>query len=556
MASQNEIYHDVPTDSNHYKQQGVDADQPAISNDVFLAVINQTVTVTQHGRRQTMPHANRSPNEMRRKRSASCGDLISADMPANQDSGRGSLASSKESESRKGSRASSTIRDSFPYTVYRRQTTHHERLHHSPKVKYRRSASCGDLISAGSMRNQDSGRGSLASTNGSESRKGSHASAIKEYSMDARIPLPYTTRVQDLTANNVRPRRIDSSDSGVGQDGYLSSIPETPHIVDTDETAHDDMITPLSKPLESSQHSMMDKMQNKNNTNNSQGNTNKRLEQGRQMWIFRMLACCLCTNTTEETTTKQGTPNDTLQPSVNVSDSVCSSSANPDVLSMHSVPEYVNTADHHEPFEAIEALKRFQKHNCVSKETLTGYTLQMPNFAAAFLTERGGRIVIPNRPVNIFVPPGALPDGAVQLVYVYVKPGELPSLDDKETWLSPSVHCGPSGLNFKKDVFLTVPHSATEAQKWEFNTYQTKKSNGGTWKKLEDGQETLVVKHKAKCLILMNHFCGHRLSGNASYEDATKRVDVTVQVTGVDAESNTARINVFISNAEEVCLSV
>ncbi|KAG8229010.1 hypothetical protein J437_LFUL007564 [Ladona fulva] len=73
--------------------------------------------------------------------------------------------------------------------------------------------------------------------------------------------------------------------------------------------------------------------------------------------------------------------------------------------------------------------------------------------------------------VSLVIPPGALPEGSSQKVYLRVTHGgggegrkggvSLPPLDaDKgEAILSPLVFCGPQGLQFKKPVELILPHS-------------------------------------------------------------------------------------------------
>ncbi|CAI9739570.1 junction ZO-1-like isoform X4 [Octopus vulgaris] len=75
--------------------------------------------------------------------------------------------------------------------------------------------------------------------------------------------------------------------------------------------------------------------------------------------------------------------------------------------------------------------------------------------------------------VSIFIPKGALPEGADQEIYFNVCQDNsiLPPLDKEkgETLLSPLVMCGPHGLKFNQPVELRLPHCASvNPDSWSF----------------------------------------------------------------------------------------
>ncbi|XP_072032178.1 uncharacterized protein [Amphiura filiformis] len=199
--------------------------------------------------------------------------------------------------------------------------------------------------------------------------------------------------------------------------------------------------------------------------------------------------------------------------------------------------------------ELVQSLLQFQTRQRMSPQSLAGRTVRTSYFAGAFLTEKGGRISLPKRNANMYVPPGAISPGNLQLVYIYVLPTDgASSLDDAETWLSQSVHCGPSGLQFNKHVFLTVPHSATDVNDWEFTTHQLKQKDGGVWRRLEDGKETILVRQKDKLTLLMTHFCGQRFSGRPRDDKADATATKMMNVAACINESNTEmKINVCVA---------
>ncbi|XP_022105309.1 UNC5C-like protein [Acanthaster planci] len=160
-----------------------------------------------------------------------------------------------------------------------------------------------------------------------------------------------------------------------------------------------------------------------------------------------------------------------------------------------------------------DLLELFDKMCQEAKEmniNVVGRVVQIFNFAAAMLDSRGGFLSIDALGVHLYIPPGAIPvEELSQRVYVYVQGG----LTSGGNYLTPYVHCGPSGFHFSKDVFLILPHCAKEAVGTEFSCI---KSTSSGLQKLEGGKDgTLLVKTNS-VLMTMSHFCGLAAYGSPS----------------------------------------
>ncbi|XP_072032509.1 uncharacterized protein [Amphiura filiformis] len=148
-------------------------------------------------------------------------------------------------------------------------------------------------------------------------------------------------------------------------------------------------------------------------------------------------------------------------------------------------------------------------------EQLANISIQLPNFSGKYLTNKGGRIMIPGTRISLYVPPGALDaeDTSPILVFIYLHPksSRNRSQYDGRKWLTPNVECGPHGLVFKKDVYLTMPHYAVNPTQWDFDGHQTKQQADGKTcsKTLRDA----VVVNEYEVTMMLDHFCSHGCSG-------------------------------------------
>ncbi|XP_038073254.1 uncharacterized protein LOC119741534 [Patiria miniata] len=151
----------------------------------------------------------------------------------------------------------------------------------------------------------------------------------------------------------------------------------------------------------------------------------------------------------------------------------------------------------------LEAFDRMYRAAKLMGINTVGRVIQISNFAGAMLDSRGGYLSIDDLDVHLYVPCGAVPDGPPQLVYVFVE-GNLSSGRDQ---LTPCVHCGPSTLRFRKDVFLTYPHCAKDAAKYRFTF--TKSKSGGYIREIRDGEDGVIHVDNHSITMTMNHFCGY-----------------------------------------------
>ena len=182
----------------------------------------------------------------------------------------------------------------------------------------------------------------------------------------------------------------------------------------------------------------------------------------------------------------------------------------------------------------------------------TNIAIQFGNFSAKYLTNKGGRIRIPGSRVSLYVPPGAL-DTTPTLVYIYLHPrsSRKHSLGDNRTRLTPNVECGPHGLVFKKDVYLTMPHYAVTPSKWDFDGHQTKEQTDG--QKCTKSVRDAVVVSEYEVTIMLDHFCTHQCSGqpsNRGNEDVRKWMKAGISFHGQDDQH--VQIKVQLCDIDEI----
>ncbi|XP_038060461.1 netrin receptor UNC5C-like [Patiria miniata] len=113
------------------------------------------------------------------------------------------------------------------------------------------------------------------------------------------------------------------------------------------------------------------------------------------------------------------------------------------------------------------------------------------------VSHRGGRLVIPDAGISMFIPEGALPKGHSEDLYIAVSRdvNDRPRVSGKQTILSPVVICGPPGLTFAKPVIITTPHCANGMRgEWRCSVYSNMCRSGEqqAWEKIAIvGEETI-----------------------------------------------------------------
>ena len=146
-----------------------------------------------------------------------------------------------------------------------------------------------------------------------------------------------------------------------------------------------------------------------------------------------------------------------------------------------------------------------------------GQQITFGTCAVGFFDINGGRLTLPNLDISLFIPPGAIESKDPQMIYIYALSSNRnePDLDSKETWLTPTTECGPSGLQFAKDVLLSMPHCAINHSQWKIQAHRGN-DESPVWKKLETGGETISFLDDKKVTLALNHFSPYKVSGRSS----------------------------------------
>ncbi|XP_022105325.1 uncharacterized protein LOC110987156 isoform X2 [Acanthaster planci] len=196
--------------------------------------------------------------------------------------------------------------------------------------------------------------------------------------------------------------------------------------------------------------------------------------------------------------------------------------------------------------EAFDMMRKCAMNLCID---IVGRVFQISNFAGAMLDRRGGYLSIDDLDVHLYVPFGAVPDGPPQLVYIFVE-GNM--IKDKDQ-LTPCIHCGPSALRFRKDVFLTFPHCAQDATNHLFTL--TKSMSGRDIWKIRDGVDGLVLVKSHSITVTMDHFCGYVACALVSAKSMLACVFINEDITAGKAAIRLRIINNTKSDLREVELS-
>ena len=218
----------------------------------------------------------------------------------------------------------------------------------------------------------------------------------------------------------------------------------------------------------------------------------------------------------------------------------------------------------HLPTDLQEAINTLSGLSASEQE---GSTIVGAYFVAALLTHIGGILSIPDRDVFLYVPPDAIPENQIQIVYLYIKSCDEngPNLKQTETWLTPLVECGPPGLTFQADVFLSLPHcigseESDAASKWKCSSHQGTLTDGHRlWKRIastndDDKDGSISVNKGTTFTIAVRHFTIFGVSGEPHGDDSIesaavlKLVKASVMVKDVEDEPDQLQITVTLDN--------
>ncbi len=147
-------------------------------------------------------------------------------------------------------------------------------------------------------------------------------------------------------------------------------------------------------------------------------------------------------------------------------------------------------------------------HNKTKEEQLDLIFLTA-DFCAGIFDHRGGYLEIPDTSVHLYIPPGALPEGILQEVYIYLNHYDGVNGSGTDSATSPIIRCGPPGLQFLEGIFGVVLSFPSAHNNAPFSVY-TKESGGN----LNQGWRNLSEEHADRCFtdgrgnvhLMLNHF--------------------------------------------------
>ncbi|XP_022110369.1 uncharacterized protein LOC110989951 isoform X2 [Acanthaster planci] len=191
-----------------------------------------------------------------------------------------------------------------------------------------------------------------------------------------------------------------------------------------------------------------------------------------------------------------------------------------------------------------------------SDEELLDTCFQLPYIAIGHFNESGGSLSLDNYGVHLTIPPGAIPPGPPQEVYIYVDPSALLTDGDDPTKiaLSRRVKCGPTGLKFAESVVLSFPHQAdvTSMDPKGFSARMCQDDDSSkTW---EEFDENLVVVTKDRVILFVNHFTWYALEflmKLMSLGSSSKRLLVAAYGDNFVRNGRTYQFRVWVLNDDE-----
>ncbi|XP_077990788.1 uncharacterized protein LOC144445107 isoform X2 [Glandiceps talaboti] len=174
------------------------------------------------------------------------------------------------------------------------------------------------------------------------------------------------------------------------------------------------------------------------------------------------------------------------------------------------------------PDRQEEESRYISQFNSFAQSCDIGDVFVRDNFIGSVFDHRGGNLMLSTHDVVLYIPPGAIEAEKRQPVYCHGNEYKYGDIHSGKVVLAPVVHCGPDGAVFRKEVVLTFPHSAVNADSWNFTALN--KTTGGKWNEIPDG--TVLVKDEYIHLFL-DHFTGFTAEGDAKAgQNAQRRIKI------------------------------
>ncbi|CAH1238249.1 UNC5C [Branchiostoma lanceolatum] len=197
--------------------------------------------------------------------------------------------------------------------------------------------------------------------------------------------------------------------------------------------------------------------------------------------------------------------------------------------------EMTTDEDRHEDLDLFNRL-------CSDYSNLTGENISMriqlqtnyssTNFAAGVFDHTGGHLSLPRHDINLFIPPGAIEDGQLKTIHIFVPP----SMNRGKP--VPIVHCGPTGTTFADHVILSFPVDPNHDDVVPKFT-NTDAGSVEAWQPLLGDDDAAFIVNNGKCTIFLSHFTGFGAeAGDETSASTVNKDDKTIRV-GVFASKHT-----------------
>ncbi|XP_033111133.1 netrin receptor UNC5A-like [Anneissia japonica] len=168
-----------------------------------------------------------------------------------------------------------------------------------------------------------------------------------------------------------------------------------------------------------------------------------------------------------------------------------------------------------------------QKVSMCKLKDVTRINFTTSTFSAGIFDSKGGNLTISDAGVNLYIPPGAIPQRTRKEIYIYLDPHAYLNLkNEKETRIAPIIHCGPPGTSFEEPFILSFPHCADGEDQWTFSgLIQNSRDPGDHWQHIGEDSDGICLVEGGDCIIIVNHFTKFTLAGIAEM-DGTKRMNI------------------------------
>uniref|UniRef100_A0ABM0MHN5 UNC5C-like protein-like n=1 Tax=Saccoglossus kowalevskii TaxID=10224 RepID=A0ABM0MHN5_SACKO len=130
-------------------------------------------------------------------------------------------------------------------------------------------------------------------------------------------------------------------------------------------------------------------------------------------------------------------------------------------------------------------------------------------YVAGMFDYSGGCLVLPQTRVKLYIPPGAIRKGNIQPIFLLVTDEKeyQPPLQPNEIAVTPTIFCGPHGLQFDKHVYLMMPCQEKIVDEVEVSVLftPTEIDKKPLWDK---DQDALRIIDQDTITLIIDHFSG------------------------------------------------